>query len=377
MMGTRIRHIIACVLRTFAACIVCLLFHGCRSEIENPGDISDEIVQVGFRIRLGEHYGTHVPESRADGTSLPPDYDDPTKYETGIGYENYIGIAGNDFRFLLFDSNGKFAETMNVLGIYPVGEAEYPSDYIVLCTLTKKPDATFRIVVLANWGVGNYPQDAELTAGVTTISDVCEGTGAKNTYVYPSSYTPSAATPIPMYGVKTCTMPLSADRYIDIGDLYLLRALAKVEVVCQDGSGLELASVSLANYNTKGFRTPQGMYDNTGYVSAPHIPNDVENSLSTLAFHVSADKSKAVIYIPEYENTGAGPRCQLSVTFADNPDKHYTVDFREYSGGKPTGDWLDILRNCCYRFTVDKTAEFTVDLIPYGVVELDPGFGID
>lgn len=55
MMRTRIRHIIARVIPTLAVCIACLVFHGCNSEIENPGVITDDgIVQVGFRIRLGE-----------------------------------------------------------------------------------------------------------------------------------------------------------------------------------------------------------------------------------------------------------------------------------------------------------------------------------
>lgn len=377
MMRSRIRHIIAYLFRTLAVCIIIPVFHGCNSEIVNPGDISDDIVQMSFRIRLGDGYGTRIPDSRAEVNSLPPDYDDTTKYETGIGYENYIGIAQKDFLFLLFDSNGKFVETMKVIAIYSVDDAKSPSDYNVLCTLTKKPDATFRIVVLANWGADSYPGDADLTAGVTTISDVCEGIGAKNTYHYDSPYTPSATTPVPMYGVKTCTMPNTTDRYIDIGDLYLLRAMAKVEVICKAGSGLELASVNLVNYNTTGYSAPQGMYDNTNYTTAPHIPEDAVDTQTSLAFQVSADKSKAVIYIPEYENTGAVPRSWLSLTFADNTDKHYTIDFREYSDGKPAGDWFDILRNCCYRFTVDKTAEFSVDLIPYGVIELEPGFGID
>ena len=377
MMRTRIRHIIARVIPTLAVCIACLVFHGCNSEIENPGVITDDgIVQVGFRIRLGEDYGTHLPESRADVTMPPSDYDDSEKYETGTGYENYIGITGNDFRFMLFDGDGKFVETMNVLYVVPVGEEKYPSDYTVLCTLTKKPDETFRIVALANWG--SYPQATNLTVGVTTIRDVCENARANNTYAYTAPFTPSAKTPIPMYGVKTCSMPANTDRYIDIGNLYLLRAMAKVEVVCSETPYLELQSVQLTGYNTNGYCAPQGMYDNTGYVSAPHIPTDAgSNVTAPLAFHVSADKSKAWIYIPEYLNTGAGTPCQLSVTFVDNPDKHYPADFCEYdSDGKPTGNRLDILRSVCYRFTVDKTAEFTVDLLPYGVEDLNPDFGI-
>lgn len=80
---------------------------------------------------------------------------------------------------------------------------------------------------------------------------------------------------------------------------------------------------------------------------------------------------------PRILEHGCRTPCQLSVTFVDNPDKHYPVDFCEYdSDGKPTGNRLDILRNVCYRFTVDKTAEFTVDLLPYGVEDLNPDFGI-
>ena len=46
---------------------------------------------------------------------------------------------------------------------------------------------------------------------------------------------------------------IAADRYIDIGDLYLLRALAKVEVICKETPYLELHSVQLTGYNTNGY----------------------------------------------------------------------------------------------------------------------------
>lgn len=359
----------------------CLALHGCICDDAPFGGnaaevIPDGIVQVGFRIRLNREYGSRTADMRAEGSSLPPDYDDPAKYETGTGYENYVGFADNDFCFLLFDGDGRFMETMTVLGIISAGDSEYPTEYTVLCSLTKKPEGTFKVMALANWGVGNYPQGERLVEGVTTIDDICEG----NTYVYDpaanGAFTPSAETPIPMYGVKTSNMKLETNRRNDIGDLYLLRAMAKVEVVCREGSGLELASVTLARYNTEGFRAPDGMDVNTAYVSGPHIPADAVTD-ATLDFHISANKDKAVIYIPEYRNTGTDRHCWLSVTFADNTDKQYTIDFREYSNGKPVGAWLDILRNSCYRFTVDKTAGFEVDLIPYGVIWLDPGFGID
>lgn len=378
-MRTRIRYIVTSLRMIFMVCIACLVLHGCNREDapfsgSSDSDTPDAIVQVGFRIRLNDGYGTQTARTRADAASLPPDYNDPTKYLSGIGYENYIGFANRDFRFLLFNNDGKFVEAMTVLGIIPAEGSEYPSEYTVLCSLTKKPEGTFKVMALANWGIGNYPQGGNLVEGVTTINDICES----NTYIYGptahGTFTPSAETPIPMYGIKTCNMKLEANKRNDIGDLYLLRAMAKVEVVCREDAGLELASVTLDRYNTKGFRAPDAMDANTAYVLTPHIPADAATGAS-LNFHISTNKDKAVIYIPEYRNTES-EHCQLYVTFADNTDKQYTVVFREYSNGKPAGNWLDILRNCCYRFTVDKTAEFEVDLIPYGVIELEPGFGI-
>lgn len=375
-MGTRIRHIVISLWPILVVCIACFALYGCTRDDLCRDGISDGIVQVGFRIRLNDSYGIRAVRTSTDAGLLSFGYNDSAKYGPDTGYENYIGFADRDFRFLLFDGDGKFLEAMTVLGIVSAGDSGYSSEYTVLCSLAKKPEGTFKVMALANWGEGNYPQGENMVEGITTIDDICES----NIYAYApaadSPFTPSAETPIPMYGVKTSNMKLEANRRNDIGDLYLLRAMAKVEVVCREGSGLELASVTLARYNTEGFCAPDGMDANTSYVSEPHIPADAVTDAS-LDFHISTNKDKAVIYIPEYRNTGIDRRCWLSVTFADNTDKQYTIDFREYSNGKPVGAWFDILRNCCYRFTVDKTAEFEVDMIPYGVIWLDPGFGID
>lgn len=372
-MVTRMRHIVTRML----VC-ACFMLYGCTNDDALcDKEVPDGIVQVGFRIRLSDEYGAPASGTRADGTTLPPDYDDPEKYETGAGYENYIGLADDDFFFLLFDEDGRYVETMDVLGVVPVGGGEYSTEYTVLCTLTKRPEGTFKVVALANWGVGNYPRGADLAAGVTTIRDVCSSAGKNNVYAYKAPFAPSARTPIPMYGIKTSSISLETGRYNDIGDLYLLRAMAKVEVICEKNSGLELATVTLSGYNDRGFCAPDGMDANTAYVSGTHIPdNAVTEGSAPLDFRISENKDRAVLYIPEYRNTGTDPRCRLSVTFADNPDRTFTIDFCEYRNGVSTNEWFDILRNCCYHFTVDKTPEFEVDVIPYGEKWLDPVFGL-
>lgn len=378
-MEIRIRHIAAHALQALAVCAACLVLCACsHDDVIGDEDIPGDIVQVGFRIRLSEEYGSRAAGTRADEAGVPFGYDDPAEYETGTGYENYIGIAGRDFRFLLFDEYGHFVETMTVLGIFSADGSEYPSEYNVLCSLTEKPEAPFRVVALANWGAGNYPHDADLTEGVTTIGWAC-GSGAY-AYTPPAGapFTPSAETPIPMYGVKTCSVSLEAGKNCYIGTIYLLRAMAKVEVVCREGAGLELASVTLSGYNDKGFCAPYGMESNTSYVSGPHIPADaVTVNDATLGFRISENKDRAVIYIPEYRNKGSDVTpCRLSVTFTDNEGMTYPVEFCEYENGKATDTRFDILRNVCYRFTVDKQTEFTVDVVPYGEKWLNPVFGL-
>lgn len=71
-------------------CIASLALHGCTRDdapLDGSGvsDTSDDIVQVGFRIRLNDGYGTQAARTRADAALLPPDYNDPTKYLPGTG----------------------------------------------------------------------------------------------------------------------------------------------------------------------------------------------------------------------------------------------------------------------------------------------------
>lgn len=368
---------------TIAVGMVLLTLHGCGGGGDDPAPLPGdgaETVQIGFRMRLFNEYN-------ASRSALPSDYDDPSKYEQGTGFENYICIDGNDFCFILFDGKGKYVQILTALSIELSPSGLDYTDYTVLCAALGNPGPEFRIVVLANWGAGNYPAASELVKGVTTIDDVCSA--AKSVYSYSPSadapFAPSAATPIPMYGVKTCAVTLLPDIRNDIGVIYLLRAMAKIEVRCNPNNdpALELESVKMDGYNTRGFCAPVGMTDNTGYVSSTHIPESVAEAGAMLDFTVSPDRQKAVIYVPEYRNTPApsgalSPApCRLIVTFADNTERQFTIRFATYTDGVPTDESLDVLRNVLYRFTVSKSEQFEVTLKPYGVVDLNPDFGLD
>lgn len=369
-------HTVMRVIRILTACVAILMLQSCGSDEADkvPADGPEETIQVGFRMRVDSRYGSS--KSR-----MPADYDDPSKYVPVAGYENYIGLDKYDYRFLLFDGEGRYHQTLAVLTIGESDAGAGYTDYNVLCVMNGKTEGQFRIVALANWGVDGYPAEPTLRKGVTTIADVCSYAGGIYSYSPASdgTFTPSADTPIPMYGVKTCDVDLKPNVQNHVGTIYLLLAMARIEVECDPAneSALELASVKLAGYSTRGYCAPEGMADNTDYVTAAHIPSGAANS-GELDFTISTDKRKAVIYVPEYRNTSpAASPCRLLVAFADNPARVYTVEFKEYVGGRPSATQLDVLRNMLYRFTVNKTyTGFEVEVEPYTPWTLDPEFGL-
>lgn len=379
-MTTDIRHSLASVIRFLGVCITLLVFQGCGND--GSRDIlqindGEKTIQLGFRLRLDKQYaGTR--------RSLPANYPDPPEFQQGTLYENYVGISKYDYSFLLFDGDGKYIQTLTVLSIREANVSDNYTDYRVLSVMTEKPDGEFKIVALANWGVGNYPSEPELKKGVTTIDDVC----SKGIYSYAPGantvFVPSEQTPIPMYGINTYNIDLKPDVVNEVGLFYLLRAMAKVTVRCSQSNvsePIELASVKMVGYNTQGYCAPEGMDTSTDYVTSVHIPAEegVTNT-GELNFSISDDKQSAVIYVPEYLNSNitACTPCKLLVSFTTNPESYYTIEFKTYESGKPTDQTLDVLRNVLYCFTVSKyTVDFAVTLQPYNIAILNPDFGLE
>ena len=120
------------------------------------------------------------------------------------------------------------------------------------------------------------------------------------------------------------------------------------------------------------------------YNSNLHVPSESTNAASIPFKQVG--EGRFVIYVPEYSNVDGGAKrtdaSNISVKFAES-DKTYAVDFKYYSsalGGSSIGDWFDLRRNYYYRFLINKSNEdadlnIVVDLYPYTVYILDPGFG--
>ena len=209
------------------AVFCCVTLLSCEKLVFEEGAVicGDDSVQVSLRISTGDE-----GETRAlTGTDEP-----------GTGYENYLDISG--LRILLFDDNNRFLQQFTPDEVRPVDKSEYPSKWELRGTLGNPPSGRFKIVALANWPYA----PTGLKAGKTTIEDVCKAEWAMGTYTGTDTdpFTPSAATPIPMYGVRTQeALYFRSDVETYLGEIDLLRAFAKITLCAE--SGTEITSVTL------------------------------------------------------------------------------------------------------------------------------------
>lgn len=313
------------------------------------------------------------------------------RYEDGEADEDYIDIAGGNYRIYFFDTDNRFIARFDTSG-YITADG---SDHCRYSVLGKVPDAlvehsSFKMVVLANWP--KYPEDsgvnAVMTAGETTIADICDASWAQYDCLTDGNVTaPTAVAPdsdagilIPFYGVheygEVTFKP--GETTILSEPVMLLRAMAKVEVILEtDGYfDMSFSSLKINRYNAKGYCAPEDVshqddYDHNAnwdedYTRPPHL---VEGRNDSGVKELSCRRvrrwnedgklyEKWTAYLPEYRNTGAGDAyssIKAKFSFQTADDAPHTIYFAGYSGGHTDNSddkRLDIERNNIYRFTV-------------------------
>lgn len=313
---------------------------------EEGGNCEESVMHVSLRVSAGD--GSAISRALTE-TEVP-----------GAGYENFIDV--NKLHILFFDTNDKFLQSFEPEEIKPTDNSEYPQTWELRGSIQNPPKTGFKIVALSNW-----PSDpAGLEAGVTTIEDVCKADWAMGDYKAP--FTPSKNSPIPMYGVKTHQnrINFNADVETYLGEIFLLRAFAKITVCLSEDSSISLNSVTLSGYNKRFASAPLGMYDNTVNRSLSeavlHLAeNSSENDSAgvALGFTQSTDKKSWTIYVPEYLNAGpsgtARSDCSYIELKAQDNDVTYRIDFRDYSVQSDDGQRFNIVRNFEYHYTVKLT----------------------
>lgn len=275
--------------------IVCLLlamFSGLLTSCvydDGPENIPDKEKEYGFCFRIR----TTVPiMSRAADV-----YD-----ETGTVYENMLDMYGDDIRIMLFSGKDNGARLIATPEFKISVENDRYTEYIVWTSIpesffetngiTPGQDKDYTLVVLANWKSrgGSYPAT---TQGVTTVSDIENSNGRFLTGHNPEGWSPfeNGNGGIPMYG-KLSFRERKESLFLQMDDdgnlipnndtpLYMLRAMAKIEVIDRTGEAIGnpdetlnpwIESVRVDYYNQNGYAVPSE-FVNGEQVNSATIPN--------------------------------------------------------------------------------------------------------
>lgn len=193
---------------------------------------------------------------------------------------------------------------------------------------------------------------------------------------------------IPMWGVQTVDFSgMEAGKVFEINpDIWLLRALAKVEIIISgDDSNMitTLNSATVKGINASGYLLPQGWntHADTRLIKYGETINPFPTGQisDTESFGSEPGGKKIVFYIPETDNADGSAGISLTYNYTDTDpltNKEETkkvtneIHFAEYDtdGRDPVG-YNDIVRNHLYRFVVRRSPDLK---IVYTVCPLTP-----
>ena len=165
---------------------------------------------------------------------------------------------------------------------------------------------------------------------------------------------------IPMWGVASFTS-LTKDESNDLGDIHLLRAMAKVSLKLRsdmESRGYSVGKLTLNHRNTSGYCLPL-TYQSVDKTTDIRFAGSLHELISTATDGGLDFTSPGYAYLPERSNTRDGvtpSTITLQLLRNGTLEDTYTLPFCEYDAdGAPTDRLRDIQRNTLYQFEVYKT----------------------
>lgn len=215
--------------------------------------------------------------------------------------------------------------------------------------------------------------------GTLTINDLSSETLDCRLEVFANSIKDSEAftqgTSIPMWGEKMTTLNLRKGEATELTEpVYLLRAMAKVEVMVAEGVG-ELQSVTVDKYNQTGYvlpkfpeTFPEG-YDGTEDLDQDAVFNPNTTTPETDLRFTPSINGGFYVYLPEYQNVGEGASpAQMTVQI---DDKTYPLEFKIYDD-ESNDKYFNIVRNHYYQYIITGVADDAVSVklsLQYQVID--------
>lgn len=291
------------------------------------------------------------PRARAKATSRAPSRAIPDTDNTLYWGDDYTSETGTDFDNALLKNS--FAVYITRADGTPITKLRD-----LLCTKTTVAGGS----VIYSFS-GEIPADDATVlksiadARIHVVANCGDAPTLSAALDFSRAGKPSASfTAIPMWGVRGFDFTTLKPGKNDAGDIWLLRAMAKVEISITDDPTnyiTALNSASVAGVNQNGYLLPEGWNTVADTKSLSY-----EKSLNPLAptgnlTGLTAEDNKIVFYLPETDNSSGNAAITLTYT-ASGRTRRGTIRFARYlNGALPSGSPnYDIVRNHLYRYDV-------------------------
>ena len=374
-------------------------------EVLQSGETSSGTVRIQFTLDMNGNSGSRAADwdnitgDATNNNNTPNDTDDDDIRKLGDIYENTINP--NQVQVFLYQGN-KFLGEVGGLNLENTTDAVNKNKYtftgeitVEKATVTDGKLENATIMVVANYD--NYV-NGNLALNQDYMFDYTIGAYSANASVAKKKY-------IPMWGKLNANIPLNesttSGTFTPIGNIYMLRAMSKIEVVFDESntnlSEYTIEAAGLSRYNSKG-----NLFPNSKSIKTDNNINIVDcfnptnfNNVTTynsselgLPFEVIKDKNgknrSCIIYLPEYEyneridETTKEDIGQLKIYLSLKKGNQTLTakDLPVSSGAIPMGE-RDLVRNHWYRYIVENINDgfdLTVETLAWTLQEIDMSF---
>lgn len=324
---------------------------------------SDQVIPDGEQRNVMFTVSLDGPQTRAAWSE---------EYTSDPGVPFDFRINPDGLRVVVMDAGNTRLGTLEDLYYFPIDEAhtqyqfigQMPEGFVEHFNANGATEPDYKFMVLANCG-DNLSGEQYITYGSSQLDPAAEDSS------------------IPMWGVIQADLSsLLADQSLDIGEIWLLRAAAKVEVKLSERlkeQGVSIVSSTLKYYNQTGYSLPEGwsQVEDTRNLDQENSIRLYRHAAMNLPFVKDEQTGDYYIYVCEYDNHNyPEERNKISLEFKmgseeDSEVKAFAdaISFCNYSGGSPVEDsHYNIVRNHIYEFEILSIAGDNI-LIEYTVAD--------
>ena len=317
-------------------------------------------VRIQFTLAMDGNAGSRAAadwgtETGGTENSLATDY-----RVAGDSYENMINL--DQLQVFLFQGNKYLGEVGN-LTLTPATSSKtytFTGEITVKnATVTEGKLLNATIMVVANY-------EGYVNGNIAITQNYIFDYIADNYRPVVNSSTTTYGSYIPMWGMLKTDISLNESTFTEIGDIYMLRSMAKIEV--ELGADVDddyvIIGASLNKYNQQGYLLP-AKYPANGTGTASYFNATSTSSFDTedcmnpyssvdddtsLYFNVVDDGKSCVVYLPEYNSSTKDLRINLQIATTDAPTVSISEDLKDEATF--TLDRTALIRNHWYKCTI-------------------------